>query len=69
MALLASWSHSGRCRIFFTEALALDLQVMGRVAIQKALEHGIRIHVFDAEDPELPTRVAKGEVVGTLLFP
>lgn len=51
------------------EALALNLEVMDRVAMQKALEHSIRIHVFSAEDPELPTRVVKGEAVGTLLFP
>lgn len=51
------------------DALALNIEVMDRVAMQKALEHRIRIHVFGAEDPELPTRVAKGAAVGTLLFP
>lgn len=65
-------SHPEACfidEISLADALALNLEVMDRVAMQKAMEHGIRIHVFAAEDPDIPTRVAKGDAVGTLLFP
>lgn len=56
-------------KICLKDALTSDIRVMDRVALQTALEHEIKIHVFAADDESLPCRIVKGEDHGTLLHP
>jgi uridylate kinase len=51
------------------EALNSEIQVMDRVALQTALDQRLRIHVFSADDENLPSRIVKGEEHGTYLYP
>jgi uridylate kinase len=51
------------------EALQARLGVMDCVALEIALQHRVRIHIFTTDDPELPSRICKGEMVGSVLHP
>lgn len=51
------------------QALDSDLHVMDREALEFSRKHGVYIHVFSAEDPDLPARIIKNEQVGSILIP
>lgn len=56
-------------RLSLRDALAQGLKVMDRAAMQTALDHKVRLHVFSAEGEDLPQRIVKGEDHGTVLYP
>jgi uridylate kinase len=56
-------------KISLKEALKSEIQVMDRIAMQTALDQRLRIHVFSADDENLPSLIVKGEEHGTVLLP
>jgi uridylate kinase len=51
------------------EALSRGLTVMDEAALLLARDRNIVLHVFAADDPDLPVKIVKGEQVGSLIFP
>jgi uridylate kinase len=49
----------------YADAIARDLRVMDPSAFILARDHGLPLHVFDAEAAGAPAAIARGEAVGT----
>lgn len=54
-------------RINYDTVIQKDLRALDQSAVLLARDHGLPIHVFDFDVPEIMSRICKGEDIGTLI--